>query len=252
MTEQRAVFISGAAAGIGRAIADRFTAGGWLVGRYDIDEAAVRSAASGPAGRLDVTDPESWLECLDEFHDAAGRLDLLVNNAGILSSGAFEEIPLHRHHQIIAVNVNGVLSGCHLAFEHLKNTAGSQVINLCSASAFYGQPGLVSYAASKAAVASITEGLDLEWRAHGIAVRDIQPSFVATAMGQAASGAGAFARLGVHLTAEDIAEAVWRTARRRRGKVHVPVGMHARVLGPATRLAPGRIARAAAAFIARS
>ncbi|NNH72832.1 SDR family oxidoreductase [Nocardia uniformis] len=252
MTSQQSVFISGAAAGIGRAIAERFAAGGWLVGRYDIDEAAVRAAGSGPAGRLDVTDPASWTRSLTEFHNAAGRLDVLVNNAGILTSGSFTGIPLARHHQIIDVNVNGLLSGCHLAFDHLRNTPGAQVINLCSASAFYGQPGLVSYAASKSAVASITEGLDLEWRTHGITVRDIQPSFVSTAMARAAGEAGALARLGVHLTPEDIAEAVWRTAHRRPGRVHIPVGPHARILGPATRLAPARLARAAAAFIARA
>ncbi|WP_405138065.1 SDR family oxidoreductase [Nocardia sp. NBC_01388] len=251
-TSQPAVLITGAAAGIGRAIAARFAGAGWTVGLYDIDADAVRRTAEEIGGRtitgaFDVTDPAGWEHALQEFTDTTGRLDLLVNNAGILYSGAFGDISLERQHRLVDVNVKGVLNGCHTALPHLRRTPGSQVVNLASASAFYGQPGLATYGATKAAVRNLTEALDLEWRQYGIPVHDLLPLFVATGMmDEVSRGSKSATTLGVHLSPDDIAEALWRTAthqHRLRGP-HVLIGLQTKLTGLAVRLGPAWVTRA--------
>src|SRR3990167_8634508 len=87
---RKSIFITGAAAGIGRAVAERFAKAGWFVGLYDVDEAGLQALrqqlgeANCHAGRLDVSCVEDWSAQLQAFHKAASdRLDVLVNNAGI-------------------------------------------------------------------------------------------------------------------------------------------------------------------------
>lgn len=142
---QRTALVTGAAAGIGRAITASLLARGWRVGAFDVDEAALASL-TGPdvvTGRMDVRSPADWEAALAAVTQASGgRLDLLVNNAGILQTGRLADIPLVDQQRTVEVNVIGVLNGCHAAHPHLKATPGSQLVNLCSASAIYGQPEL--------------------------------------------------------------------------------------------------------------
>ena len=163
------ILIRGAAQGIGAAIAQLFYQQGYRVGIYDIHLAQAQQLAEqlgerAHAGLLDVADYASWQAALSDFCQWAGELNILVNNAGILYSGAFEDTPIEAHHRTMAVNVNGVLNGCHSALPYLKQASFARVINLSSASAIYGQADLISYSASKFAVRGITEGLDIEWQ----------------------------------------------------------------------------------------
>ncbi|WP_028478366.1 SDR family oxidoreductase [Nocardia sp. CNY236] len=248
-----AVFITGAAAGIGRATAVLFAAQGYHVGAYDIDEvgltrlAAEITAAGGSVhtGVLDVTKDTQWEQRLDEFYAEAGRLDILVNNAGILRSGRFESLALSAHQQIVEVNVGGVLAGTHTAFPYLRDTPGAQVVNLCSASAIYGQMDLATYGASKAAIKSLTEALDLEWETYDIRVIAIWPLFVATGMVDGMS-TGSTASLGIRLTADDVAAGIWRATRKpgRLRKVHYEIGIQAKVLATLAKYSPNPVVRA--------
>lgn len=241
------VFITGAAAGIGRATALYFAGRDYLVGAYDIDElglsrlAAEITGAGGQVhtGVLDVTNTTHWSERLAEFHAETGRLDILVNNAGILRAGRFESIDLAAHQAIIDVNFTGVLTGTHLAFAYLRDTPGAQVVNLCSASAIYGQAELASYGATKSAVKSLTEALDLEWRRHDIRVIAIWPLFVDTAM-VAGVDTGSTRSLGVRLIADDVAAGIWQATRKpsRLPKVHYEIGAQAKLLAVAAKYAP--------------
>ncbi|MGN2635294.1 SDR family oxidoreductase [Nocardia takedensis] len=255
------VFITGAAAGIGRATALRYAAHGYHVGGYDIDEvglsrlAADITAAGGTAttGVLDVTDDTHWAERLAEFHTATGRLDILVNNAGILRAGPFEEMDLSAHRAIVAVNLGGVLTGTHAAFRYLRDTPGAQVVNLCSASAIYGQPELATYGATKSAVKSLTEALDLEWERHDIRVLAVWPLFVATAMVDGVDTASTRS-LGVHLTAEDVARGIHEiTSRRGRlPRVHYEIGARTKALALAAKYAPGWAVRTVNKYVSGS
>ncbi|MBF6176164.1 SDR family oxidoreductase [Nocardia blacklockiae] len=259
--EQPAIFVTGAAAGIGRATAVLFAARGYLVGAYDLDEKGLKEVAEeiGAAGGsvvtgvLDVTDAAQWSERLAEFHSRAGRLDVLVNNAEVLRAGPFEEIPAEAHQRILAVNVGGVVLGTRAAFGYLRDTPGAQVVNLCSASAIYGQAELASYGASKAAVRNLTEALDLEWRRHDIRVLAIWPLFVATGM-LAGVETASTKSLGVRLTVDDVAEGIWQ-ATRRRGllpRVHYSIGAQAKLLAAAGKYAPNWVVRTANRIITRS
>jgi NAD(P)-dependent dehydrogenase (short-subunit alcohol dehydrogenase family) len=252
------VFISGAARGIGRATAELFLSRGWRVGMYDLDAEAVADAAGGRAaavhGSLDVRDPDQWRAALGAFCGDGG-LDVLVNNAGVLASGPFGEMATDVHRRMVDVNVTGVVNGSFAGYPFLQRSGRGLLLNLCSASSLYGQPALATYGATKAAVRSLTEALDLEWRGSGVRVRSLVPLFVATEMvSRDGRQARSVARLGVRLTAEDVAAAAWRVVHERRrllGGPHRPVGRQTRVMAAAAAVTPdwanrivvGRLAR---------
>lgn len=234
---RKSIFITGAAAGIGRATAKLFAAKGYFVGLYDIDDAGLKVLAqelgehNTCSGRLDVTAPENWSQALAAFMQCAGRLDVLVNNAGVLVSGSLQNESLTVLHRVIDINFKGVLNGCYLALPYLRKTPDSRVINICSASALYGQPSLAVYSATKFAVRGLTEALDLEWQDEGVRVMDVLPLFVRTAMVEGINAAS-FRNIGMRLTPEDVAKTVWQAARYqgRLPKVHWTVGFQTRLL----------------------
>lgn len=215
-----AIFITGAAAGIGRATAGLFAARGWFTGLYDVNEAGVRElqqqlgADRSCAGHLDVTDAARFAAALAQFWQASGgRLDVLFNNAGIVAVGDFEQIPLARQLAVVDVNVKGVITGCHAAFDYLRRTPGARVISMSSASALYGTPAFAGYSATKFAVKGLSEALNIEWRRHGITVMDVLPLFVDTPMvRQFDVKPKSMDALGLRLRADDVARTVWRAA----------------------------------------
>lgn len=234
-TSQRSVLISGAGSGIGRATALTFARRGWLVGAFDIDPGALESLtaeveAQGTGhvvtGVLDVREAGQWEAALETFAAASGgRLDVLVNNAGILQSGRFAEIGLAAQQRTVEVNVIGVLNGCHTAYPLLRATPGSHVVNLCSASAIYGQPELATYSATKFAVRGLSEALELEWEKEGISVTAIWPLFVNTAMVDGMD-VGSQRKLGVNLVAQDVADVILDAVIPPSGRVHLPHRVH--------------------------
>ena len=246
----KTIFITGAAAGIGCETARLFHARGWKIGVYDVDSQGVElllaelgPGASGSA--LDVTDAGAFAQALHDFAGHHGRLDVLLNNAGIASVGDFESIDTERHARIVDINIKGVINGCHAALSWLRQTPDSRVINLASASAIYGTPGFASYSASKFAVRGLSEALNIEWRRYGIRVFDLLPVFVNTAMVTPMRGNAIVRRLGVHLRASDVAATVWRAANsRRHRRVHWYVGMQARLMALANKYVPDILNRA--------
>lgn len=247
------IFISGAAAGIGRATAVAFARRGYRVGAYDIDLAGLTTlreeiTALGcevVIGRLDVSDAAGWAEQLESFTGDSGRLNILVNNAGVLSAGRFEDIPLATQRQMVDINFHGTMAGMHTAFPYLRDTPGAQVVNLCSASAIYGQPELATYSATKFAVRGLTEALELEWRRHDIRVIAMWPLFVATAMVDGLDTASSKA-LGVHLSAQDVAEEIYAATHPTRNwppRVHYPVGRQTKMFAAVAQVSPNWVQR---------
>lgn len=243
----KTVAITGATAGIGRATAVRFARAGYRVAAYGRNQDALDSLKGelGPdavTAQLDVRDIDGWRTRLAELADVSGgQLHVLVNNAGILSSGQFAEIPLEDQHAILDINIGGTLNGCHTAFPYLQATPGAQVINLSSASAIYGQPELVTYSATKFAIRGLTEALELEWEAEDIRVSAIWPLFVDTGMVHGVDTAST-RNLGVSLTADDVAETILQAAEshpRLPHSVHRAVGRQAKGLMALSGVAPG-------------
>ena len=245
------IFITGAVAGIGCETARLFHARGWQVGVYDVDAKGVECllAELGPCasgGVLDVTDAEAFAQTLHHFAGHHGRLDVLLNNAGIASVGDFESIDTGRHARIVDINLKGVINGCHAALPWLRQTPdSSRVINLASASAIYGTPGYASYSATKFAVRGLSEALNIEWQRYGIPVFDLLPVFVNTAMLTPMRGNAIVRRLGVRLQASDVAATIWQVANTRRcRRVHWYVGMQARLMALANKYVPDFLNRA--------
>lgn len=253
-TEQhscRVAVVSGAGRGIGHATAALLLRNGWRVGAFDIDTHGLAdlkdiAAAHGTTvvtGPLDVCDPVQWRDALASVCE--DHLDLLVNNAGLLAAGPFVDTDLDRHRALVNVNVLGTINGAHTAFPYLKNAGRPVLLNLGSASAIYGQPDLATYSATKFAVRGLTEALELEWAEHGIAVLDLWPLFVNTAMVKGVS-LGAIQSFGVRLNETDVAAAavaaversVKNRDRRRPLNVHRAVGVQARFLAATAQISP--------------
>jgi NAD(P)-dependent dehydrogenase (short-subunit alcohol dehydrogenase family) len=238
--DRKAVFITGAASGIGLACARRFVAEGWFVGLSDIDAVGLKAAlaAVGPSHgaifTLDVRDRPAWTAALAAFAKLTdGRLDVLLNNAGVARFGPFDshddaEIDLQ-----LDINIKGVINGARAALPFLKATPGSRLINISSCAGLYGAPGLAVYSATKFAVRGLSEALDVEWKAHGVAVACVMPWFIETPILNA-SAPGSNANMSDVLKAgglpvypvEDAAEVIWRAVH---GKdLHYFVGQRAK------------------------
>ena len=248
---RKSIYITGAAAGIGRATALRFAAAGWRVGLYDINVTGLKALASeiGPQaviGKLDVTNEVAFARALADFAEPTeGRIDVLFNNAGILSTGDFAAMPLARCHALIEVNAKGVVNGCHAALPYLAAAKG-RVINMSSASAIYGTPAFAVYSATKFFVKGLTEALNIEWAGRGVTVCDVLPLFVDTPMVQAVEDKPqSVTKLGVRLSATDIANIVYEAATRAawRCPVHWYPGGQTRALAMVNKFAPTRLAR---------
>lgn len=242
----KTVFITGAAQGIGLATARHFANHGWVVGLYDINLAAIEELlnedqfGNACGGYIDVTDSESIKEALNSFSShTSGQLNALINNAGVLFSGKFEELTIDNHEKMIDVNVKGLTNVAMLSFPLLKETASregrSTLLNLCSASSIMAIPELTVYSASKYFVNGITEGLNNEWREHGIHVCSVKPPIVDTTLGLSNSQMiqNSF---GVEFSPEDIARLIFLTVHS--SKIEVIPGLRTKLWAIAASVLP--------------
>ncbi|WP_341208725.1 SDR family oxidoreductase [uncultured Sphingomonas sp.] len=249
----KAMLVTGGGSGIGRAVAQLFSARGWRVGLADIDAQGLRdTAALLPGDRtsthvMDVRDPSEWEEVLADFARVSdGRLDVLFNNAGIAAGGPFAEIGLDAIDRVIDVNFRGLTYGARMAYPYLKQTPGACLLNTASASAIYGSPGLAIYSATKFAVRGLTEALDGEWAADGIRVRSLMPSFIDTNLlsapipGTKYTARDLVVRRKMEFTpVETVADQAWAAVHGNR--VHTIVGKTAQRMAFAARWMPGRL-----------
>lgn len=257
MNERKTIFISGGASGIGRAIATLFGQRGWFVGIGDIDQPGMRETENAIghgfvySHRLDVRDRGAWDEALEALAIAAGgRIDAVVNNAGIPLGGGLVENSVDEIERCLDINLKGVLFGAQAAYPYLQRTApGSCLLNISSAAGIYGTPGASVYSATKFGVRAITESLDGEWAADGIAVRSLMPGFIETPLldhsPNAQSNEAIRQRVrdaGLEITpVAEVAEAAWQAVHGDR--LHTRVGATARRLAFASRWLPARLRR---------
>ncbi|MBL8773812.1 MAG: SDR family oxidoreductase [Phenylobacterium sp.] len=253
---RRAIFITGAASGIGLATARRFAAGGWFVGLADIDAKGLAAALeaigaeNGMTCALDVRHRSGWKRELAAFAARTeGRLDVLVNNAGVARGGYLETQSPDEVDLQVDVNLKGVLNGCQAAFDLLCATSGSMVVNVASVAGVIAAPRMAVYAATKFAVRGLSEALEGEFARVGVGVRCIMPWFIDTPLLDKARFSGN-EDLRVSLRSEkvpiypveEVSEAVW-AAVHGKPSLHHLVGRQARQIGWLNRLAPGFVRR---------
>lgn len=187
--QRKAIFITGAASGMGRETAKLFAAKGWFVGATDVNDAGLKTLEQELGHdncftrKLDVTDKKDFDTALAEFTKRTnGKLDLMYNNAGIGESGWFEDVPYEATMRVVNINFVGVLNGVYAALPYLKATPGSLLFTTSSSSATYGMPRIAVYAATKHAVKGLTEALSVEFKRHGVRVADVLPGLIDTAI----------------------------------------------------------------------
>jgi NADP-dependent 3-hydroxy acid dehydrogenase YdfG len=234
---QKTVVVTGAAAGIGRATASLFHKRGFTVGAFDVDVGGLAALAAElgdrvVTARVDVSDSKSLDDAVADLVHATGRLDVFVNNAGVLTHGPFADMDKRRVDLMLAVNVAGVVNGARASLPFLRKHGGV-LVSMSSASAIYDTPELAIYSATKAFVSSLTESLDIEEgrRALGDRARvvDVLPGYVDTDMVRVAQKASSLVRkMGVRLGPDDVAAAIWSAA-------HDDGGVH-RILNAEIRL----------------
>ena len=185
-------FVTGAAGGLGAAIGRMLARHGASVFLTEIDEAGVRLLAdeinqehgqqvAWSAGQ-DVRDEERWKALLAEAATAMGGLSVLVNNAGIGSLGAIEQIELPEWRRVMGVNVESVMLGCKQAMPYLRSHQPASIINISSLAAFKVGPDYTAYNTSKAAVAMLTKSVAIDCTRQQIDVRcnSVHPAFIRT------------------------------------------------------------------------
>jgi NAD(P)-dependent dehydrogenase (short-subunit alcohol dehydrogenase family) len=189
----KVALVTGAAIGIGRACAERLAREGAAVVVTDVQDQAgaevVRSIlqAGGRAEflHLDVVSEESWIAALGETRARLGRLDVLVNNAGIAARrGPMVDMALADFRRQMAVNVEGVFLGCKHAIPLMAASGGGSIINLSSTAGLRGSPGMAGYSASKGAVRLFTKAVAMECAAarNGVRVNSVHPGLIETAI----------------------------------------------------------------------
>jgi NAD(P)-dependent dehydrogenase (short-subunit alcohol dehydrogenase family) len=184
MTTREAVFITGIASGMGLELARRFLADGAMVGGCSI-EAADQLGVGFPTDidyvQADVCDADAMNRAVRAFAERAGRLDIVVANAGIsMPKATFPDFALGR--RVISVNLNGTINTFEPALAVMRAQGSGQLVALGSVAGIVGLPGMAFYGASKAAILHFCESLAGDLHAHGIAVTALAPGFVATAL----------------------------------------------------------------------
>lgn len=193
--------VTGGASGIGAAIAGVFAAKGAAVAILDVQaaRAAAEAAALGArhsAAGCDVTDPESVRAAVAGVVARHGRIDVLVNCAGIVRLAPAEELPAADWDATMSVNVRGTFLMSQAAGAVMLAAGRGRIINLASQAATVALDGHAAYCASKAAVLGLTRVLAAEWAGRGVTVNAISPTVVLTELGRLAwSGARAEAML---------------------------------------------------------
>jgi 3(or 17)beta-hydroxysteroid dehydrogenase len=188
--EGKVALVTGAASGLGKAAAAMLVREGARVALTDRNEAGVREVAgalgeSARAWALDVTKEADWERVVDEVVATFGRLDVVVNNAGIGISKDIEALSLEEWRLVHSVNLDGVFLGCKHAIRGMrKSSAKGSIINISSVAGLVGVDSLPAYCSSKAGVRLLTKSVALHCarKGYGIRCNSVHPTFIETPM----------------------------------------------------------------------
>lgn len=184
------VLVTGAAGGIGRAICGLFAAEGAKVAASDLTAPDEVEGATLVLA-LDVTRESDWALAVSQVVSRFGRLDVLINNAGIALTKDLEATTLDEWRQVMAVNLDGTFLGTKAAITMMKESGGGAIVNLSSIAGIVGAPMLAAYSAAKGGVRNFTKSAALHCAEQGtkIRVNSLHPGFTDTAMLDGIAGA---------------------------------------------------------------
>jgi 3-oxoacyl-[acyl-carrier protein] reductase len=185
--ENQVALVTGAAQGIGRAIADAFAANGAKVAYADVNADGADAAAQGRPGtiglRMDVTRPDEILYATEKALKAFGRLDIVVNNAGVNTLAhrvTIDEFPREEWDRILSVDLTGLFEVSRVAAHFMKEQGSGKIINIASIAGLVPLRLQCAFVAAKAGVVNLTKAMALELAPHGILVNAIAPGSTLT------------------------------------------------------------------------
>ena len=238
----KTIVITGAARGIGFATAQALIARGARVVIGDRDVALGESAVAklsnlGPVSGypLDVADPESFATFLDKARaDGGGRIDVLINNAGVMPVGPFLDQSDQAVRSAIEVNFYGVVNGCRLVLPEMVKRRSGHIVNIASLAGMLAVPGQALYAGTKFAVVGLSTALADEFAPQGVQISCVMPTFTNTELISGTRTGG----MTTPVEPEDIAAAVVRTLDKPKTAVSVPYAL--RFVAASTAFLPPR------------
>ena len=257
MTDSRRVaLVTGASSGIGAAAAAALVEAGFDVVGTSRNTAGVTALDGVTFLALDVASDESVAALVDQVIARFGRIDLLVNNAGVGAGGAAEESSIEQAQRVFDVNFFGVVRMTKAVLPHMRAQAGGRIINISSVLGFVPVPFGALYAASKHAIEGYSESVDHEVRQHGVRVLLVEPGFTKTAFDANIVPPGTTLaiyanerRLAEEVVAESLASGdapsvvaatIVRAATDAKPKLRYPAGRQARQLRALRRIVPAR------------
>lgn len=186
----KVVIVTGAGRGLGRAMADAYVDAGASVTvaartGSELDEFVRQAESRGGqalACRTDITDESSVEGMVAATLEAFGRVDVLVNNSGIVATSPLVDQPLDEWEGVMATNLRGTFLATRAAGRHMVAQGQGKVINVASNFAVQGVANHAAYSASKGGVIAFTRAMAVEWAPHGIQVNAIAPGYFATAL----------------------------------------------------------------------
>jgi short-subunit dehydrogenase len=234
--------VTGAASGIGRAVADAVTARGGTVAGVDRDGDALAGVQLASRHVVDVADADAMRPLAADVVARHGAVHLLVNNAGVSLAGPFERVPLDDLRWIMGVNFWGVVHGCEAFLPHLRRAPRAWIVNVASDFALVGCPTKTGYCASKFAVRGFSDSLRAELYGSTVGLTVAYPGATDTAIVRRGRVIDTEAQaqeaqlLARGRSAASVAAAILRAVERERGRVLI--GAETRLIDVATRVAP--------------
>ncbi len=220
-SERRVALVTGAAGSIGSRLRHRLAEAGYEVVGLDLPS-AVAATPGADLVRCDITDEAQVRAAVAAVLERTGRIDVLVNNAGISAIGRFEDHDVETHRRLLEVNYLGAVACTQAALPALRSAHGTVVVT-SSVAGFAPVLGRPAYVAAKHAVTGLFTALRPELAADGVRVMLVHPTFVTGGMGEAAARAehGSRSTTGPEISADDVAVAVVTGLRKRRDQVLV-------------------------------
>ncbi len=235
MLKERVTIITGAAGGIGSAAARLFAQEGAILVLTDIlnkelqelTETLKESGADVLAVEHDIREPESWKSLVEKVKKKCGRIDILINNAGVIQPGAAEKISLDELHHQVSVNFLGTMNGCRAVLPTMKTQGAGKIINVASLGGIVPMPGEAVYSATKFAIRGYTLSLHAELRSSPVGIAVVCPDSVDTPQldYELQYDEAVLSFIGEPLKPEKVAKAIRKAVRTKKPEVLVPSGM---------------------------